>query len=983
MVSILSHALPFISSSSPAESSGKENITDAPSIPRTLIGPAIDHLEGELVTMYWKGVERELPYILLTLRRWQSREETLALLPDEEDDHIHGYDTFLDQVSHSSRRFFKRNVRAGPPPKKKETPNGPPSYEEALQDRGWDMFADIKSQHIKESVRASLLSRKPLDPVRRRARMLLQSAQFLDIDKVIEYREPETALSFWKRPATPQMTVSSYDKRHMPIFVPKHCLECKSIIRGSMFHRVDAVESEATVVCESCYRKTHYNQPTFSKKLKECCLPAAITAEVSQKLCPCGSISRRDADGRLRALWPVNPELDGHLYGESGRVSCGLYGVTDLFSEAKYAATRLKIDKYRTLRQTKKKGGEEESWDEYWDEWPFMGIVRPPKLKMMDKPTMPEFGTSYGVTDESPEDIPLYLRSTTNKYPYGNVHTALRMGPIIIENGVAHTHRGVLITNRDPPNLQVLRDPPEDIKNCLLLTGPKNQSRTLYSQIRPRVPKRYKAFMKQVVGGAFCGFFNSDQEEDLIDALVEESHRFIDDGISFNQKEELLKQAGNRLVSKLKHYLGSRVQKYVSSIATQLLDPEMDLGWNFRSNNCQMFCDRLIDRDVFGAFLDAQTAATATAGRPAPLYLMSFICRPGAYIQTTTRSKFDVPNGLTEEYLLKFRYGRHDESDIIDTLSEYWYDWGGFEGPIYPYQDVFPWDCTEAYDRYPGKCSECNISKHVWAFPFDSWSIISLHLAKGRQLYPRHAFPKTASITKKHATGLMTDTDWFQNRLTVLLGQDVLLAAAAALAKCAPFRESTLWLHQQDDQKLDRLKLGGIHRAQPFSHHFEKGAYHQYFIADWAYLEKPLRIAEYEKLRDWKATQEDVGKASTSNKAGSGGGGGGSCGGFGCGATAATGCAATAVGTGHDGCGTGCVSSCGGGGGTGGCGGGGGGGGGCGGGGGGGGHRYSRCCPAILPNLAAMPAAGTATTNGTPNGQKHQQGSEESIGKIR
>jgi hypothetical protein len=29
-----------------------------------------------------------------------------------------------------------------------------------------------------------------------------------------------------------------------------------------------------------------------------------------------------------------------------------------------------------------------------------------------------------------------------------------------------------------------------------------------------------------------------------------------------------------------------------------------------------------------------------------------------------------VPNGLTEEYLLKFHYGRHDESDIIDTLAE-------------------------------------------------------------------------------------------------------------------------------------------------------------------------------------------------------------------------------------------------------------------------------------------------------------------------
>ena len=119
---------------------------------------------------------------------------------------------------------------------------------------------------------------------------------------------------------------------------------------------------------------------------------------------------------------------------------------------------------------------------------------------------------------------------------------------------------------------------------------------------------------------------------------------------------------------------------------------------------------------------------------------MSFVCRPGAYVKAKTKSKFDVPNGLTEEYLFKFRYGRHDESDIIDSLAEYWYDWGSFESGIYPYQDVFPWDCTEAYGRYPSKCSECNISKHVWAFPFDSWSLVSLHLSRGRQLYPKDAF---------------------------------------------------------------------------------------------------------------------------------------------------------------------------------------------------------------------------------------------------
>ena len=35
------------------------------------------------------------------------------------------------------------------------------------------------------------------------------------------------------------------------------------------------------------------------------------------------------------------------------------------------------------------------------------------------------------------EDIPLFFRQYTQQYPYGNVHMALPVGPLVIENGVA------------------------------------------------------------------------------------------------------------------------------------------------------------------------------------------------------------------------------------------------------------------------------------------------------------------------------------------------------------------------------------------------------------------------------------------------------------------------------------------------------------------------------------------------------------------
>ncbi|ENH63159.1 hypothetical protein FOC1_g10009050 [Fusarium oxysporum f. sp. cubense race 1] len=849
----------FLSRSVPVSSGNSGGITDAPVIPSTRLGPAADLLENELFRMYWEGVERELPYLLLTFGRWKSRQDTSDFLPEEEDDFIYGYDTFLDSVSDISRQFHernKRNQRSKRPEKKaKKDTKAPPSYDEVLRDRGWDIFADMKSNSIKGGIRTSLSERKLLDPARRRARMLLQSAQFLDIDKIIEYREPEKALSFWKRPASAQIRLGFYDDLDQPVFVPQLCSECKATIRGCTFQDTS---DKTIVICESCYRATHYGQTRFVKKYKECCLPTALTPEMSQ---------------------------------------------------AKYASTRSQFGKNDSLLQLRKK-------DPVGGELPKPVVVtrkQPSRLAHLNETSLPEYGYSYGFSTDEPEDIPMYLRSTIEKYPYGNVHMALRFGPLIIENGVANTMGGVLVTSRDPPSLQVIRDPSEDITKSLLLTG--ERDRILYVQDRPRHPKRYKAFMKQVVGGAFCDFFESGIEDELIDAFIHESNCLTEDGLTFAEQEAMLKQSTKRLLLHVKEYLASRVQAYISSITARLLDPEVQLKWHYRDNNCQAFCDKLIGRDIFAPLFASKTAVS----QPMPLYLMSFVCRPGSNVPTRAFSKYDVPNGLTEEYLLKFRYGRHDDSDIVDTLAEYWTDWGAFGGgPIYPYQDVFPWDCTEAYDRYPGNCGDCNISKHVLAFPFDSWSIASLHLARGRQLYPANAQPPVGKSAEKRVNpGIMTDTEWFKNRITVLLGQDVLLTAAVAMANSSQFQASTTWLTNHEDETMDRLKLGGIHRAQPFSHHFEKGAYHQYFVADWAFLAQPLRVLEYEKFRAWRATKIDVG--ATTSDDGSGGGGCGT-GPFACGAVAA-GCAVGSPGMAGDTCGSGCVSSCGGGDGDGGCGG--------------------------------------------------------------
>jgi hypothetical protein len=63
-----------------------------------------------------------------------------------------------------------------------------------------------------------------------------------------------------------------------------------------------------------------------------------------------------------------------------------------------------------------------------------------------------------------------------------------------------------------------------------------------------------------------------------------------------------------------------------------------------------MLCDSLLDNDLFGSLFapSSQIGGEVLADVIGPRYLMSSVCRPGSYDKKTVLSKYDVPNGLTE-----------------------------------------------------------------------------------------------------------------------------------------------------------------------------------------------------------------------------------------------------------------------------------------------------------------------------------------------
>jgi len=103
-------SLPSALRKSPGQSASQSSIEagNDPDLPWEELGAASEYLLPELRKMYWAGVKRELTHILLTLHEWQLPKYSAILLEDEEDDFIHGYDTFLDQVCYDSRAFALR-----------------------------------------------------------------------------------------------------------------------------------------------------------------------------------------------------------------------------------------------------------------------------------------------------------------------------------------------------------------------------------------------------------------------------------------------------------------------------------------------------------------------------------------------------------------------------------------------------------------------------------------------------------------------------------------------------------------------------------------------------------------------------------------------------------------------------------------------------------------------------------------------------------
>ncbi|KAH7032718.1 uncharacterized protein B0I36DRAFT_382737 [Microdochium trichocladiopsis] len=436
------------------------------------------------------------------------------------------------------------------------------------------------------------------------------------------------------------------------------------------------------------------------------------------------------------------------------------------------------------------------------------------------------------------------------------------------------------------------------------------------------VRRRIACVEKQVVGSPFSCTDNAAETAILDDLVIlaqrlscpPEGQTVSDCDVKALEPQDSTEvQASlDLLMDRLKHVLSPRLDKYLDEIIPQLLNmpshllppTTMSQTRSKHASDSWAFCDFIMRSPVWhrlaGPELQTHPASSLKEDSKHSanhcgelLYTISFVCHPNRGRGRSTkiraqqtelpRTKYDARRGFTQDYLLSpSQSGQRHSSDMFDSLQEFWHDWAGFRQNLYCYQDLFPWDCTEAYGRNlitcgtsTGRLPACNLAKHLWAFPYDSWSLISLHLTRARTDYPGKS------------SAQLNDAEWAQNRLLLACALEELTVAAGCMAEHPLFRVATAWLatpvptsddttsdtktldiddetDTDDDDEVhldhdDHVKLGGIHRAQPFGYAMLHSPPSKPVLAPWVHLRHADKVSEYEDLRRAKMRAFDVG----------------------------------------------------------------------------------------------------------------------------
>ena len=400
-----------------------------------------------LQSLYWDGVRKELAQMILTLQEWQQPQYSSVELDKEKQVQVEGFEQFIDQVSESSRDFARKysqerlqRFKASRGAKK-----GKRTHEE-LSRIAYSAYRTFKeNQELKSEIKGLLTIRQDENAMERQARMLLQSAAFLDIDKVITYNSPLPRANFWRRSAPPQLTLLRFDASSMPNLKILRCKICNDAIRGVLFKCLEpnctaAVQlTQKDSICETCFRESRHPPSHMTKFYKHFILRDIITPQVSRQICVCNGSVNAASRPRGSSLFPIDKNFAHRGKGKTKVLRCGLLLLSDKVMEAKYQGSISHIEKGKRRAQARRNVKHN---DQTVKSTPRNRSSKFRKATRHQQHADPQSKTDEKTVSDieneklADQEIPLLYRKFTSRYPFGNVHMALMFGPLMIENGV-------------------------------------------------------------------------------------------------------------------------------------------------------------------------------------------------------------------------------------------------------------------------------------------------------------------------------------------------------------------------------------------------------------------------------------------------------------------------------------------------------------------------------------------------------------------
>lgn len=181
--------------------------------------------------------------------------------------------------------------------------------------------------------------------------------------------------------------------------------------------------SESSTICEDCYWRFHHGRPSASsyvKAYKHCVLRESVSSETSRSICLCRDVDHLDTSGKPTSLFPVGRTAKHVDVAGTGTPQCGLLKLGEAVATAKYNGLEEVAGQkgVRVLKVEEKQ--RRRSYKTGIDAAKYEAMLR-------ERPTDPG----------DDDDVPSFIRQFADTNPFGHVHMSLRVGPLVVENGVA------------------------------------------------------------------------------------------------------------------------------------------------------------------------------------------------------------------------------------------------------------------------------------------------------------------------------------------------------------------------------------------------------------------------------------------------------------------------------------------------------------------------------------------------------------------